>query len=203
MGCVVTKEEHAVLTALPKELQGWARCSAAGFYVVDGATGQTVDPVGLERYYGRLDLDEARRLSPGGGARLCLLADCRLLEETDAEWLHRAVRDADGAGTCWMHRRFAQRGGTGSQPKGLSYSGTCMKPDGGSGPEPWSGPAATLSDVPAGRPLDRETRSEIATQLVTAAASDPTGAADPAAAPLAGPRSSPPTAELFRSGTTS
>ncbi|WP_344688363.1 hypothetical protein [Blastococcus jejuensis] len=45
--CLVTREEHALLRAVPKEADGWARYAEAGLEIVDHAAGDVVDPSDL------------------------------------------------------------------------------------------------------------------------------------------------------------
>jgi hypothetical protein len=186
VGCVVTKDEHAMLTALPKSYQGWARYSAAGLSVIDGVTGRSVEPGSLESDYGQIDLDAVRRLSPGGGARVCLLAACRLLDAgADAEWLHLAVRDTDSVETWWIRRRFAQRGDGRVSADWADLLGDVREAGRRFDARPLLGAAAALEELRAPWPLGLQARAHMAERLIVAAALDEAGRADPAAAPLA------------------
>jgi hypothetical protein len=78
--CLVTKEEHARLNALPKHITGWARYAEAGLDVFDHETGLQISIAELEAGETTVSSPRGEDCLPGGPARMCLLTACRLAE---------------------------------------------------------------------------------------------------------------------------
>jgi hypothetical protein len=73
--CLVTKEKHARLTALPKQFSGWSRYAEAGIDVFDVMTGQPAALAQLEGDELAVEVPSLKQLLVGGPARILLLTD--------------------------------------------------------------------------------------------------------------------------------
>ncbi len=107
--CLVTREEHALLRAVPKEADGWARYAEAGLEIVDHATGDVVDPSDLAAMAPVADLARDLTFVAGGPARICLLLACRLMDDTTSGgWAASAAgRDSMSIAGRWIAGRLS------------------------------------------------------------------------------------------------